>query len=173
MAAFQLITENKRSGASDIERRGVLARPSESGRRSRRTISRSSSWRSATWLAPERADWPALAETAQLNREHLYRMLSESGNPELRSLEALLERLGVPPERRAEGGGLRSRDPQHGVFGAWRMASSYLCGAGSAAAARDSQVWTATLSKRWTWRGDAEAGGSIERAWADGSDTRS
>ena len=29
-----------------------------------------------------------LAEKAQLNREHLYRMLSENGNPELRSLEA-------------------------------------------------------------------------------------
>ena len=36
----------------------------------------------------------ALAETAQLNREHLYRMLSENGNPELRSLEALLDALG-------------------------------------------------------------------------------
>ena len=37
---------------------------------------------------------PALAEAAQLNREHLYRMLSENGNPELRSLEALLDALG-------------------------------------------------------------------------------
>jgi probable addiction module antidote protein len=36
----------------------------------------------------------ALAEAAQLNREHLYRMLSENGNPELRSLEALLDALG-------------------------------------------------------------------------------
>lgn len=35
-----------------------------------------------------------LAEAAQLNREHLYRMLSENGNPELRSLEALLDALG-------------------------------------------------------------------------------
>ena len=35
-----------------------------------------------------------VAETAALNREHLYRMLSESGNPELRSLEALLDALG-------------------------------------------------------------------------------
>ena len=35
-----------------------------------------------------------LAETARLNREHLYRMLSENGNPELRSLEALLDALG-------------------------------------------------------------------------------
>jgi DNA-binding phage protein len=36
----------------------------------------------------------ALAEGAQLNREHLYRMLSENGNPELRGLEALLDALG-------------------------------------------------------------------------------
>ena len=36
----------------------------------------------------------ALAETARVNREHLYRMLSENGNPELRSLEALLDALG-------------------------------------------------------------------------------
>ena len=35
-----------------------------------------------------------LAETAQLDREHLYRMLSENGSPELRSLEALLDALG-------------------------------------------------------------------------------
>jgi probable addiction module antidote protein len=35
-----------------------------------------------------------LADAAQLNREHLYRMLSEKGNPELRSLEALLDALG-------------------------------------------------------------------------------
>lgn len=35
-----------------------------------------------------------LAEATQLNREHLYRMLSENGNPELRSLEALLDALG-------------------------------------------------------------------------------
>ena len=34
------------------------------------------------------------AEATQLNREHLYRMLSENGNPELRSLEALLDALG-------------------------------------------------------------------------------
>ncbi len=36
----------------------------------------------------------ALAETAQLNQEHLYRALSENGNPELRSLKALLDALG-------------------------------------------------------------------------------
>jgi len=36
----------------------------------------------------------AMAEAAHLNREHLYRMLSENGNPELRSLEAVLDVLG-------------------------------------------------------------------------------
>lgn len=36
----------------------------------------------------------ALADAAHLNREHLYRMLSERGNPELRSLGALLDALG-------------------------------------------------------------------------------
>ncbi|OGW65230.1 MAG: putative addiction module antidote protein [Nitrospirae bacterium RIFCSPLOWO2_02_FULL_62_14] len=35
-----------------------------------------------------------LAEKAKLNRESLYKMLSERGNPELRSLEALLHALG-------------------------------------------------------------------------------
>jgi probable addiction module antidote protein len=35
-----------------------------------------------------------LADTTNLNREHLYRMLSENGNPALRSLEALLDALG-------------------------------------------------------------------------------
>ena len=35
-----------------------------------------------------------LAEKANLNRESLYRMLSERGNPELRSLDALLHALG-------------------------------------------------------------------------------
>jgi probable addiction module antidote protein len=35
-----------------------------------------------------------LAEATDLNREHLYRMLSENGNPELRSLEVLLDALG-------------------------------------------------------------------------------
>ena len=46
-----------------------------------------------------------LAEAAQLNREHLYRMLSENGNPELRSLEALLDALGfrLSVERKAAG----------------------------------------------------------------------
>lgn len=35
-----------------------------------------------------------LAEKAHLNRENLYRMLSERGNPELRSLDAILHALG-------------------------------------------------------------------------------
>ena len=35
-----------------------------------------------------------LAEKTKLNRESLYKMLSERGNPELRSLETLLHALG-------------------------------------------------------------------------------
>lgn len=35
-----------------------------------------------------------LAEKAKLNRESLYKTLSERGNPEFRSLEALLHALG-------------------------------------------------------------------------------
>ncbi len=35
-----------------------------------------------------------LAEKAKLNRESLYKLLSERGNPELRSLDALLHALG-------------------------------------------------------------------------------
>ena len=35
-----------------------------------------------------------LADKAHLNRESLYRMLSERGNPELKSLESLLHALG-------------------------------------------------------------------------------
>ena len=35
-----------------------------------------------------------LAEKAKLNRESLYKMLSDRGNPELRSLDALLHALG-------------------------------------------------------------------------------
>jgi DNA-binding phage protein len=34
-----------------------------------------------------------VAHKAQLNRENLYRMLSEQGNPQLASLTALLEAL--------------------------------------------------------------------------------
>ncbi len=41
----------------------------------------------------------ALAETAQLDREHHYRMLSEDGHPELRSLEALLRSAGAVVRR--------------------------------------------------------------------------
>ena len=36
-----------------------------------------------------------LADKTKLNRESLYKMLSERGNPELRSLEALLHALGL------------------------------------------------------------------------------
>ncbi len=35
-----------------------------------------------------------LADRANLNRENLYRMLSERGNPELRSVDAILHALG-------------------------------------------------------------------------------
>ncbi|GJL58056.1 MAG: hypothetical protein NPIRA03_09130 [Nitrospirales bacterium] len=35
-----------------------------------------------------------LAEKAKLNRESLYKILSERGNPELKSLDALLHALG-------------------------------------------------------------------------------
>lgn len=40
-----------------------------------------------------------LAEKTKLNRESLYKMLSERGNPELRSLDALLPCTGVPARR--------------------------------------------------------------------------
>jgi len=36
-----------------------------------------------------------LAEGSRLNRESLYRMLSANGNPELQSLEAVLQSLGL------------------------------------------------------------------------------
>jgi probable addiction module antidote protein len=45
-------------------------------------------------VARARGGLAKLAEVTALNREHLYRMLSENGNPELRSLEALLGALG-------------------------------------------------------------------------------
>lgn len=45
-------------------------------------------------VARARGGVAKLAEATQLNREHLYRILSESGNPELRSLETLLDALG-------------------------------------------------------------------------------
>jgi probable addiction module antidote protein len=45
-------------------------------------------------VAEARGGIAQLAEKAELNRESLYRMLSERGNPELRSLDALLHALG-------------------------------------------------------------------------------
>jgi probable addiction module antidote protein len=45
-------------------------------------------------VARARGGVAKLAEVTELNREHLYRMLSENGNPELRSLEVLLDALG-------------------------------------------------------------------------------
>lgn len=36
-----------------------------------------------------------LAQETELNRENLYRMLSQNGNPELRSLCAILDSLGL------------------------------------------------------------------------------
>lgn len=45
-------------------------------------------------VARARGGVARLAEATELNREHLYRMLSENGNPEFRSLEALLGALG-------------------------------------------------------------------------------
>ena len=36
-----------------------------------------------------------LAEDAQLNRESMYRMLSEQGNPQFASLSAILRQLGL------------------------------------------------------------------------------
>ena len=45
-------------------------------------------------VARARGGLAKLAEMTELNREHLYRMLSKDGNPELRSLEALLDALG-------------------------------------------------------------------------------
>jgi probable addiction module antidote protein len=45
-------------------------------------------------VARARGGMAQLAEATELNREHLYRILSENGNPELRSLEAVLDALG-------------------------------------------------------------------------------
>ena len=45
-------------------------------------------------VARARGGVAKLAELTELNREHLYRMLSENGNPELRSLGTLLDALG-------------------------------------------------------------------------------
>ena len=38
---------------------------------------------------------PKISKKAKLNRENLYRMLSSRGNPELSSLESLLESIGL------------------------------------------------------------------------------
>ena len=45
-------------------------------------------------VARARGGVAKLAEITDLNREHLYRMLSQDGNPEFRSLETLLDALG-------------------------------------------------------------------------------
>jgi probable addiction module antidote protein len=45
-------------------------------------------------VARARGGVAKLAEITELNREHLYRMLSQDGNPEFRSLEMLLDALG-------------------------------------------------------------------------------
>ncbi len=45
-------------------------------------------------VAEARGGVAQLAEKTKLNRESLYKMLSERGNPELRSLDALLHALG-------------------------------------------------------------------------------
>ena len=45
-------------------------------------------------VAEARGGVAQLAEKTKLNRESLYKMLSERGNPELRSLNALLHALG-------------------------------------------------------------------------------
>jgi probable addiction module antidote protein len=38
---------------------------------------------------------PLIAEKAQVNRSHLYRALSKGGNPEIRSLTAILKAMGL------------------------------------------------------------------------------
>lgn len=57
---------------------------------------------------------PAIAERAGLNRTQLYRTLSDRGNPEVRSLMAVLKsmglRLAVRPARAAERRGSRRRN---------------------------------------------------------------
>ena len=45
-------------------------------------------------VARARGGVEKLAESASLNPEHVVRMLSELGNPELRTLETLLDALG-------------------------------------------------------------------------------
>ncbi len=46
-------------------------------------------------MAKARGGVPALAEKAHLNATQLYRTLSPSGNPELRSLTAILAAMGL------------------------------------------------------------------------------
>lgn len=46
-------------------------------------------------VAEARGGMTKLSEATKLNRENLYKMLSEKGNPELHSLEALLHALGL------------------------------------------------------------------------------
>lgn len=46
-------------------------------------------------VAEARGGMGKLSGKAKLNRESLYRMLSKHGNPELTSLESLLEALGL------------------------------------------------------------------------------
>jgi probable addiction module antidote protein len=38
---------------------------------------------------------PKIAEQAQLNRTHIYRILSATGNPEIRGLMAILKTMGL------------------------------------------------------------------------------
>lgn len=46
-------------------------------------------------VAEARGGMSQLAKTAALNREHLYRMLSKDGNPEIQSLATVLQALGL------------------------------------------------------------------------------
>ena len=46
-------------------------------------------------VAEARGGMASLSAKAKMNRESLYRTLSKHGNPELNSLEALLEALGL------------------------------------------------------------------------------
>ncbi|MBI4844399.1 MAG: putative addiction module antidote protein [Nitrospirae bacterium] len=46
-------------------------------------------------IAEARGGISAIAKKAKLNREHLYRVLSKRGNPEIKSLVALLHAMGL------------------------------------------------------------------------------
>ena len=56
-------------------------------------------------VAEAQGGMAAVAERAQLNRENLYRMLSQKGNPEIKSIVNLLHSMGlrltVEPKRKA------------------------------------------------------------------------